>query len=385
MIKLIYAMKNNLHKTLYLITMVMFAVIAGACHKDKKGAESAGLTEVEVAEPVVESVVTHKTFPGVVASNGSVDVVARVNGTLLQQCFKDGDYVAKGQVLYRIESTQYANAVKEAEAALATARSQAEYYRNQHAAMQKALESDAVSKMNVLEAESNLRQAEASIKNALASLNDAKTQLGYCTVKAPISGTVSASNVDVGAYIGGAASPSVLCKIVDNSDLKVVFSIDDSQYQSLMTSSSAASGKGPLFSKVPILVSDLPEASLTADLYYVAPTVETSTGTISLEGKISDPSHLLRDGMYVTVDLPTGVVPHALLVRDASIGTDQLGKYLYLVNDSDKVVYTPIKVGSLYQDTLRVVTDGVTDGSRYVTKALLTVRNGMKVKPVLNK
>lgn len=377
-------MKNVLGKALYVI-VIMFPVITGACHKDKKGVEPGQAAEVEVAKPVIESVVTHKTFPGVVASNGSVDVVARVNGTLLQQCFKDGDYVEKGQVLYRIESTQYANAVKEAEASLATARSQAEYYRNQHAAMQKALESDAVSKMNVLEAESNLRQAEASIKNALAALSDARTQLEYCIVKAPISGTVSASSVDVGTYIGGAATPSVLCKIVDNSNLKVVFSIDDSQYQTLMTSSAASSGKGALFSDVPIVVSDLPDASLRADLYYVSPTVDTSTGTISLEGKISDPSHLLRDGMYVTVDLPTGVVPHALLVRDASIGTDQLGKYLYVVNDSDKVVYTPVKVGALYQDTLRVVTDGIDDDSRYVTKALLTVRNGMKVKPVLNK
>ena len=51
--------------------------------------------------------------------------------------------------------------------------------------------------------------------------------------------------------------------------------------------------------------------------------------------------------MYATVNLPYGNEPEAILVKDASIGTDQLGKYLYVVNDSDKVVYTPVEVGGL--------------------------------------
>lgn len=86
--------------------------------------------------------------------------------------------------------------------------------------------------------------------------------------------------------------------------------------------------------------------------------------------------------MFVSVALPYAVEPHAVLVRDASIGTDQLGKYLYVVNDSDKVVYTPVTVGELYHDTLRIISKGITPRSRYVTKALLNVRNGEKIKPV---
>ena len=44
---------------------------------------------------------------------------------------------------------------------------------------------------------------------------------------------------------------------------------------------------------------------------------------------------------------------------DASIGTDQLGKYLYIVNDSNVVRYRPIEVGQLVDDTLRQVTAGI--------------------------
>ena len=74
-----------------------------------------------------------------------------------------------------------------------------------------------------------------------------------------------------------------------------------------------------------------------------------------------------------------------MLVKDASLGTDQLGRYLYTVNDSDRVVYTPVKVGELYDDSLRIVTSGITPSTRYVTRALLKVRDGMAIRPVLTK
>lgn len=113
--------------------------------------------------------------------------------------------------------------------------------------------------------------------------------------------------------------------------------------------------------------------------------MNTATGTILLKGTVRNIDNELKDGMYVTVRLPYGVNPKAVLVNDASIGTDQLGKYVYVVNDSNKVVYTHIEVGELYQDSLRIVNSGLKGGEKYVTKALLTVRNGEEVKPVLQK
>ena len=89
--------------------------------------------------------------------------------------------------------------------------------------------------------------------------------------------------------------------------------------------------------------------------------------------------------MYATVMLPYAIDPKAIVIKDASIGTDQLGKYVYVVNDSNRVVYTPIKVGELYQDSLRIVNDGLAPTDRYVTKALLKVRDGMEIKPVETK
>ena len=83
--------------------------------------------------------------------------------------------------------------------------------------------------------------------------------------------------------------------------------------------------------------------------------------------------------------MPYKEIKEAVLVHDASIGTDQLGKYLYVVNESDIVNYRRITVGALVDDTLRLVTDGLEPDERYVTKALLKVRNGIPVTPIMDK
>lgn len=113
--------------------------------------------------------------------------------------------------------------------------------------------------------------------------------------------------------------------------------------------------------------------------------MDSSTGTLALEGKIQNRDNLLKDGMYVTIDLPYGVEPHAILVRDASIGRDQRGSYLYLVNDSNKVIYRHIETGDLYRDSLRIVNEGLKPSDRYVTNAMITVTAGETVKPRLVK
>ena len=84
----------------------------------------------------------------------------------------------------------------------------------------------------------------------------------------------------------------------------------------------------------------------------------------------------------MSITLPYGEASNAVLVKEASIVTDQLGKFLYVVNDSNVVRYRHIEVGQLMGDTLRQVLEGISPQERYVTEALMKVRDGMKVKPV---
>lgn len=362
----------------HLIVIAMSSILVlPACKKKDKTEEI--VPTVEVADVVVDSVTLHKTYPGYIVAMNTNEITARVSGTLTGQFYHEGDYVEKGQLLFTIDPSKYRDLVEQNQAALKTAESQYAYASRQYEAMKEALKADAVSQMEVLQAESTMNQAKASIQNAKASLATAWENLGYCNIRAPRSGHISIAALSTGNFVNGEASPVLLATIYDDSTVKANFSIEDSQYEKMLGDNTPE--ENMLLKNIPLKFNQTLPHAYTADLNYVSPTVEKSTGTLTLEGHLSNPYGELKDGMYVSVDLPYGTDAHAILVRNASVGTDQLGKYVYLVNDSDKVVYTPVEVGEIYQDTLIMVTKGLKPGQRYVTKALLTVRNGMKVKP----
>lgn len=370
-------------KRYILILGAALALTAGCSHKEKKQDAATQTPTVAVAEPEIDSVTLHRTYPGFIEAATEVDVVARVNGTLQSVNFNGGQYVTKGQVLFTIERTKYTDAVQRAQASLKNARSQREYCARRLAAMEKAYASNAVSQMDVVQAQNNLTQAEASISGAQAALKDAQTQLGYCTVRAPGSGYITKATLDPGNYVGGEGAPVKLATIYDSRKVTAAFSIEDSQYEALGTT---ADGSGnPMYSDVPLHFQEKLPHTYTADLYYTAPNVDKSTGTLLMKGVIDNPYNELKDGMYVSVDLPYGTDPRAILVKTASISTDQRGKYLYVVGKDDKVEYRPITTGQSYQDTLCIVESGLQPGERYVTEALLSVRPGMKVKPRLTR
>ena len=368
--------------SLSLLLVVSFSVFMFSCRKsDKESTEV--LRDIDVAQVTVDSVVLHKIYPGFLSSDNSFDVICRVDGMIMTQNYTGGTYVKKGQVLFTVDPTTYRNAVEQAEATLASAISSRDYAKSHYEAVKKALLADAVSKMEVLNAESAYHQAEAAIKNAKAALSTARTTLSYCTVTSPVSGYITDSYQGANSYVNGGGTPVTLAKVYENANFTVQFEIEDLQYEKMLAHPNFINSD--LYRAMPLQFRDSLMNRYTADLSYTAPSVDQSTGTITLKGKVKNKDGELKDGMYVMVSLPYGYDPKAMLIKEAAISTDQLGKYIYVVNDSNKVVYTPIEVGEVYQDSLRLVTKGVKPGDKYVTKALLTVRNGEKVNPVLRK
>lgn len=363
-----------------IIFAAALTLLVAACKSkdDKKGEGYDEMQTVDVALPQVDSVTIYREYPAQLNASTDVGVVARVSGNITGKYFKDGQYVKKGDLLFTIESTQYSDAVNKARAALETARAETEYARKQYAAMQEAIKSNAVSQMELEKSRSALNQGEASIKSAQAALNDANTNLGYCSVRALSSGHISAATVDVGDYV--TASGQALATIYDDSTVNAVFAVEEDTYLNILNSPDR-----PKLESIPVTFSDSVVTPYAGKISYVAPDVDKSTGTLTMKVTLDNKAGELKSGMYAVVHFPTANDPKALLVKDGSISTDQQGKYLYTLGDSDKVVYTPIVVGDLYHDTLRIVNSGITPETRYVTKALLKVRDGMKVKPNLVK
>ena len=369
------------------LTILSLVVSLSSCDlKEKKEKEEEAkeketiVMPVAVDYPYVDSITLENSYPGNLVAEREVDIMARVSGVLTKVHVPSGSRVRKGQLLYSIEDTKYRDAVQQAKSSLATARANYQYYEKQYAAMQKAFAAEAVSEMEVLQAKNNMDQSLASIDNAQAALKTAEMMLGYCQIYAPFDGTLGLQTLDQEAYVNGEASPVKLNTIYNDNVLHAYISIDESQYLQLMNN---IEKKKVRLTNVPVTFTEELGHTYYSKINYEAPEVNTSTGTVTLRFNLDNPYGELKSGMYMNVHVPYEVIPQAVVIRDASIGTDQLGKYVYLVNDSNQVVYTPIKVGPIYHDTLRVVTAGIEPDSRYVTEALLKVRDGMKVKPVL--
>lgn len=351
--------------------------------KEKKSAGAMGgmpTPEISVAKPIIKNVTLTKDYPGYLTTEKTVNLVARVNGTLQSTSYTAGGRVKQGQLLFVIEPTLYKDKVEQAEAALKTAQAQLEYARSNYSRMKEAVKSDAVSQIQVLQAESSVAEGVAAVNNAEAALSTAHTNLSYCYFRAPFDGTISKATVDVGSYVGGSLQPVTLATIYKDNQMYAYFNVADNQWLEMLMNNRQSAQELP--KKIMVQLGKEGSEMYPATLDYLSPNVDLNTGTLTVRANFDNPQGILKSGLYVSITLPYGEADNAMLVKEASIGTDQLGKYLYLVNDSNIVRYRHIEIGQLIGDTLRQVTGGLSPQDRYVTKALMKVRDGMKIKPM---
>ena len=367
-------------KKLMYIFLVL-SVLTGCKEKKDAGAMKGMPTlAISVAKPIVKDITLTKDYPGYLTTEKTVNLVARVNGTLQSVSYAPGGRVKKGQLLFVIEPTLYNDKVAQAEAELKTAQAQLEYARNNYSRMKEAVKSDAVSQIQVLQSESSVTEGVAAVSNAEAALSTARTNLGYCYVRAPFDGTISKSTVDVGSYVGGSLQPVTLATIYKDDQMYAYFNVADNQWLEMSMNNQQPTKDLP--KKIMVQLGKEGTESYPATLDYLSPNVDLNTGTLMVRANFDNPQGVLKSGLCVSITLPYGEADHAILVKEASIGTDQLGKFLYAVNDSDIVHYRHIEIGQLINDTLRQVLGGLSPQQRYVTEALMKVRDGMKIKPI---
>ena len=364
-------MKNQMY-----IALLVLPLLAG-CGNKKEAAHTMPAPEISVARPSVQDITLTKNYPGYLTSEKTVDLVGRVSGTLQTVAYTPGSRVHQGQVLFQVEPTVYQDNVRQAEAALNTARANLEYAQNNYARMQEAAKTDAVSQIQVLQSKSNVATSLAAVSNAEAALNTARTNLGYCTVRAPFDGTISRNLADAGSYINGSAQPVTLATIYKDDHLYSYFNVADNQWLAMLIQQGESIPK-----QVNVSLGKDGVLNYPAQLDYLSPNVDLNTGTLNIRARLDNPKGILKSGLYVSITLPYGKQKNAILIPDASIGTDQLGKYVYVVNDSDIVHYRHIETGQLIGDSLRQIKQGISPQERYVTKALMKVRNGMRINPV---
>ncbi len=337
--------------------------------------------KVTVALPVQKSVTRYLESTGNAAAVNTANLVARVQGFVRGIHYKDGDEVKKGQLLFTIEPETYQLKVEQSKAAEAAAdatlkQAQAEFDR------QLDLQSRQVSSKAALDNATGSRDsAAAKLQQAKADTHLAELNYSYTQVTAPFDGIVTARQVSLGEMVG-ATSPTVLATIVQLEPIYVNFNINEQELQRVMRTLSRLGITPDQIKKIPV------EAGLQTEtgyphkglLDYAAPQVSAATGTLMVRGIFENRGHPILPGFYLRVRVPAPEQTVSLLVPQTAVGSDQIGRYVLVVNKDNVVEQRKIEIGPL-SDDMRIVESGLKPDDRVVVAGILRATPGQKVDP----
>lgn len=371
-------------KTYSFLIIFLFFLLT-SCHSGKqKEAETRQrpVPEIAVNTPVSEDVVYYYEYPAYLEAEQTVNLVARVSGFLEKILYTPGEEVKAGQLLFVIEPKPYMDQVNAAEAQVKSAQAQLEYAQASYERMKEAVNTKAVSEIDYLQAQSTYNSAQASLQDAKAQLNTARINLAYCYIKAPFNGRVTRNLVDQANFVPGSVNPTTLATMYKDRRMYAYFNMAYAEYQNLPSESARMSPNDPLRF---LTVSDAadPGKQWKGQLDYTSPNVDLQTGTVNIRAIIENPHEELLSGMYVKIHVPYRNVRDALLIPESSIGTNQTGRFIYIVGRDNRIELKPVTVGVLEADGMREIVNGVRRDDRYVADALISVRPGMEVKPVM--
>ncbi|MHB2166452.1 efflux RND transporter periplasmic adaptor subunit [Alsobacter sp. R-9] len=342
------------------------------------------LPQIPVAYPKVQRFEEHIELTGTSAAVNSVKLVARVPGFLEDVHFADGQTVDQGALLFTIEQAQYKAQLAQAEAqvrateaALAYARREVERY----AALQKR---GAAAQVVVDNWNFQASKSEAELASARAQAEIARLNLSYTEVRAPFAGQMGKALVNVGAMVGGAGQPPNLGEIVQLDPIYVVANVSEQDLIKIRENIGPRRLTQQELLKVPVDVGieSVPSFHMRGFVEYIAPGIDTQTGTIMVRGVVANPDRALLPGEAVRIRLPRGkVIPDAVMVPDRAIQADQGGRYVLVVNAQNTIEQRYVKPGDLV-DRLRIV-GGVGPHDRIVIADLWRATPGLKVAPKL--
>ena len=339
--------------------------------------------EVTVAKPDQRKVTLYMELTGSTAPLNRVDLVARVQGFLDKVAYKDGAAVKKGDLLFQIDpedykiSLQIAQATQQQQEALLI-QADADLKRKQD-----LVKTSAVSVAQVDDSRAKRDSTLAALDQAKGQVEQAKRNLAYTTITAPFDGTMSARLVDPGAMVG-AGSPTKLATIVQLDPLYVKFNIDEQQVLTVRERMREMGVTLKDLGPVPVDIGLQTETGYphTGTLDYVAPEIDTSTGTLAGRAIIDNKDALLEPGLFVRVRIPKQLNVDSLLVPDVALGNNQQGRYLLVVDAKNVVEQRQVEVGELVDGALRIIKSGLKPDERVIVGGAMRALPGNTVVPV---
>jgi len=328
----------------------------------------------ERAVPVDVAVAAKKHLPvrvdllGTVTPIASVAVKTRVDTEIVGVHFQDGAMVRQGDVLFTLDARATEAQLHQAEGTLAKDQAQLEGAQRDMRRYTDLVAKGATPVTNLDNAKTQVATFEGSIRADQALIENLKVQIGYCTIRAQISGRVSMAAVKVGNFVRQADTMPI-ATIIQTAPVYVTFALPQGSLAELRASLANESAN------IEAIVPGDPRKA-AGQVTMIENTVDPTTGTVPVRATMPNSDEVLWPGTLVTVRLIFRE-EEAVSVPSVAVQVGQSGSYVFVIKDGAATVQ-PVTVARTL-DTQTVLSSGLNGGETVVTEGQLLLRNGTKV------
>jgi RND family efflux transporter MFP subunit len=323
---------------------------------------------VDVAVAVKKRVPVRVDLLGSVTPIASVAVKTRVDTEILGVHFQDGAMVRQGDILFTLDARATEAQLHQAEGTLAKDQAQLEGAERDVRRYTDLVSKGATPVTNLDNSKTQVATFQGAIKADQASIENLKVQIGYCTIRAQISGHVSMAAVKVGNFVRQ-ADLTPIATIMQTAPVYVTFSLPQRSLPELRAALANESAN------IEAIVPGDPRKA-SGQVTMIENTVDPTTGTVPVRATMPNADEILWPGTLVTVRLNFRE-EEAVTVPSIAIQVSQAGSYVFVVKDGVANVQ-PVKVARTLE-TETVLLSGLDGGESVVTEGQLLLNNGSKV------
>ncbi len=364
-----------------LLLLAGLALVAGCAKAAKGGPPQYPPPDVVTAQVEQKDMPIYGEWVANLDGYTNAQIQPQVTGYVIRQDYKEGSEVRKGQVLFEIDPRPFVAVLDQAKGQLAQAQAQLGLSDINVKRDTPLAEARAIARSQLDNDLQTKAANEAALTAQKANVAAAELNLGFTKVRSLLDGIAGIAAIQVGSYV---KTDTVLTTVSQVQPIKVYFAISEQEYLALSKKAREGGAADLLHSssRVPVelTLSNGTVYPSKGNIVFVDRGVNPSTGTIRVAAAFPNPQNLLRPGQFGKVRAQTAFEKNALLVPQRAV-TELQGTYsVAVVDDTDKVHITLVKVGQqIGQDW--VITDGLKPGERVVVEGNGKLADGIPVHP----
>lgn len=357
----------------YYVTRLCIIIIllsTTACGSKGKQEVAKPPVPVLVSTSVKRDVPVEINAIGTAEAYSTVSIKSLVGGQLMKVYFKEGQFVKKGDLLFRIDSRPFEAALAQSEANLARDTVLAKNAQEDAQRYASLVEQNLVSRELYDEIHAKAAAQQLTVEADKALVENDRLQLEYCSIRSPIDGRTGSILVHEGNVVKANENPMVVIEQIN--PINVAFSVPE---QYLPEVKRYLEG-GTL--KVEAIIPQEEGSPEQGTFTFVDNSVNSATGTILLKATFENIEKRLWPGQFVTVSLRLTTQSNVVVVPSQAVQSGQAGHFIYVIKPDMTVESRTVKPGITYKGET-VIENGLALGEKVVTDGQLRLVPGAKV------